>query len=1118
MSMKVAYQVQVGDINGANFVVNTNWKNVSIDRSVFWDSPPTAQIELDNHRGAARSGFAVGKTVKIYRNGALLFFGVITKPKYYVDAKGQHAAVEALDYYRWKLKTKSTGITEQWNFSKVAPHTLAQAMIGTKFIHQDTFDNTHRISKLSDTAIQNGTLSLVKDASGYKTTGYIQSNQLQNGDWDTMGDIGAATVYVYPATEYYNLAPNPGFENEMTFTDAAVSEGWLVFHTVAGETLEQVTAEHNDGAKSIHMVNSVTSGTLALQMKNWVYGCEGGQTWKASIYVKGSGTIGVRLWESDKNNTKTHTDVTQVATGSWTEVSVTKVLASGTDAVMFDFWSTTSTDNLYVDTAFFGRVPAAADVDVSISRDGGITFTDATIIYDTTDQRWEGTLSSFNDEILVNGTCETGEPTLNGASSDNLLESVLDVTRHHAGSRCLKLTTGSANMLANPGMETGDYTGWTRDAGAGTVEVVAGAKYNGSYGLHINASTASNTGIYQLTGVGTAAEGDVLNISATGKVIGGTRGDIYAWAFNAAGAAISQIGHLDFTSNSWETKRVNTSACPANTSRIRLYAITQSVSEVYFDDIELKKPTSSATDHNYQLGDYTMNGLTPGESYTLSAWVYVPSGQNITLGNIFLAIYEKNAAGTDWAISSSNTPGNYDQWELLTVTRSTAADCSGIMGRLYISQDINFVCVYIDDVSLTQDDKNTLIYKLALNRESATSAPIIDGVEIHATTASDTGLSEGTLEVYIPDAGYDATMDKDFGDTNRDDGLASINKVVGMEPSIDITNGQLSLKTIPVKVSSGTLTLGTHLTTISSEEDLLPTANAIAYTGSGQISDNINFTHRVNLVDDTSIAAYGRIEKCLKGKDMPTTGMVNNRAYNAMQNVKNPPRTIIASLIDPRTTSVVIGHWYTVNDPTGASGVSSEILRLMSESRRVDTSGESCDLTFSTIGYNPDPDAQFNNLIRGMEAFRDTAQAANGDEISSISGNCKNAVPLKLTFYIHEAREVQNIELTANSEKYKDCQASDIVEFAYLAPCQISINGDYQISPIVMCPSFGVQGDKNNPFNVKRLNLTDYYASDYTDKLKPGYNTIYFVPSTVTTDNTNGLLYINATIKVSYAN
>jgi hypothetical protein len=170
MSMKVTYRVDV--YNGSAWVTDTSWKSVQVDRSVFWDSPWTATIELDNHRGATRTLYAIGRQVKIYRNSVLFFHGMITKPKYWVDGKGHHAAVELLCYYRRKLRSKITGESEQWNLYNVAPADLVKAMIGTLFIHQDTFDNQHRLLTLSDTAVQDGKLSIVKDSSGYKASGY----------------------------------------------------------------------------------------------------------------------------------------------------------------------------------------------------------------------------------------------------------------------------------------------------------------------------------------------------------------------------------------------------------------------------------------------------------------------------------------------------------------------------------------------------------------------------------------------------------------------------------------------------------------------------------------------------------------------------------------------------------------------------------------------------------------------------------------------------------------------------------------------------------------------------------------------------------------------------------
>jgi hypothetical protein len=80
----------------------------------------------------------------------------------------------------------------------------------------------------------------------------------------------------------------------------------------------------------------------------------------------------------------------------------------------------------------------------------------------------------------------------------------------------------------------------------------------------------------------------------------------------------------------------------------------------------------------------------------------------------------------------------------------------------------------------------------------------------------------------------------------------------------------------------------------------------------------------------------------------------------------------------------------------------------------------------------------------------------------------------------------------------------------------LSINGDYDLPVKIYNPAFGVQGDKDNKLSLWRLNLSDYYSDDYSNTIKPGYNIFYFVPSTVATYNTNGLLYVRATVKISY--
>lgn len=971
----VDYRIDV--YNGTTWNTDANWLNVTLKRSIFWDTPATANIELDNRNGVTRTAFVVGRQVKIYRNSVLIFYGIITKPKYSVDNNGHHTSVELLDYYRFKLKTKLTGETEQWNLSEVTPANLIRAMIGTKFIHQDTFENSHRIDTMSDVAIQDGTISLVKDASGYVATGYIGSIPLQNGDWNTMGDITGATVYVYPDLQYSNVAPNPGFEEDMpeiSTTTNWTSKEWDGVNISSGHrSITRSSTVHRNGSYSIHMVDDHSSpGTQAiLGMHNYQFDNKSGQTWQASAYVKGSGGMWIRImWVV---NGTLHTEDHGVTVDSnWQLNTVTKVLPATASQLWMDITTSASgASDIYIDDVSFHRVPADGDVIVQLSQDGGSSYTPITVLYDPLDGRWEATISSFVKNMLYNPGFELGND--NGwvvwdawTGSGRSYTKVLQNTGAHSGTYCQKITTVGAN--------TTQWLGY----------------------VNTNLSTA--------------------------------------W--------YPALTNKEYKAKFWLK----------GTSRVQIHLFGIDVNGNILDD----------------SGGSLINLTASWTEYTFT---HTFTNPNIVKTGVALYIY--NAGDT-----------------------------------------------YIDDSDEEATFNNILAYKLTLNRESLTSAPIIEGIEIHATTISDIGITEGTIDEYVPPTGYDSTMAKDFGDTYRDDGISSIYKVVGMEPKINISTGAISFQTTPAKVASDSLTVGTELIVLSSEYDLLSAANALTYTGSGQISDNVNFTHRVDLEDATSIAALNlRIEKSLKGKDLPTTGMVNNRAYNTLQTLKDPPNSVTGTLIDAETTLSVIGAWYTVDDPTGASGLSNIVLRMMSETRKYGTSGETADVTLSTVGYNTDIEAQFGNLIKSVETYRDTAQSSNMDDIRSAVGNCTTTLPLGLNFSIDGNRRVMNIELTMNSEKFKNYGTSTITEYATYAACQAYVNGDYFASSKIPCPAFGVRGSVDATFSVRRLNLTNYYSDDYTNKLQPGSNTIYFVPSKPgTVGDPDGFLYLNATIKVSYAN
>lgn len=128
--------------------------------------------------------------------------------------------------------------------------------------------------------------------------------------------------------------------------------------------------------------------------------------------------------------------------------------------------------------------------------------------------------------------------------------------------------------------------------------------------------------------------------------------------------------------------------------------------------------SSGAVDRFFQSGNYDLNGLTAGQTYTFSGFLYVPSNLGINLQNVFLRIfYYANGAFTS-AVSSAMT--KYDTWQRLTVTLSVPSNATMIFTRIYIWQDVLNAPIYADCMQLEQKSYATSFIDSTRQPESLT--------------------------------------------------------------------------------------------------------------------------------------------------------------------------------------------------------------------------------------------------------------------------------------------------------------------------------------------------------------------------------------------------------------
>jgi hypothetical protein len=114
--------------------------------------------------------------------------------------------------------------------------------------------------------------------------------------------------------------------------------------------------------------------------------------------------------------------------------------------------------------------------------------------------------------------------------------------------------------------------------------------------------------------------------------------------------------------------------------------------------MRLTMTTPGTIDRYCQLGgSAVMNGLSANTAYTFSAWVYVPSGQGITLGSVRVQLFDYNGS---YASTWNNGVVQTNTWTRISVTRTIRADATRAFARVALEQDLPGAIIYVDDFSL----------------------------------------------------------------------------------------------------------------------------------------------------------------------------------------------------------------------------------------------------------------------------------------------------------------------------------------------------------------------------------------------------------------------------------
>jgi len=108
------------------------------------------------------------------------------------------------------------------------------------------------------------------------------------------------------------------------------------------------------------------------------------------------------------------------------------------------------------------------------------------------------------------------------------------------------------------------------------------------------------------------------------------------------------------------------------------------------------------TDNFYQLGWYALNNLKPSETYTFSCYVYVPSGQDISVLQ-----HIKPCIRTSTSVITGKPSSSFDNWQKLMVTMKVPNDATNIYFRIVLDLIDSGVQLFVDNLKVEEGNKAT---------------------------------------------------------------------------------------------------------------------------------------------------------------------------------------------------------------------------------------------------------------------------------------------------------------------------------------------------------------------------------------------------------------------------
>jgi hypothetical protein len=395
-----------------------------------------------------------------------------------------------------------------------------------------------------------------------------------------------------------------------------------------------------------------------------------------------------------------------------------------------------------------------------------------------------------------------------------------------------------------------------------------------------------------------------------------------------------------------------------------------------------------------------------------------------------LYIAENN--GATWEISASNSPTEFDEWQQLTVTKTLRADAILCYICVIVLDSPANASIYVDDLALDGPDVaiNELKYRVTLTAGTGNATtPTITSIRLDATTVSDTGVGEGTIEAWtnpVSELNPNDTITQDFGGLSRYTAIANLIKITGQDAYIDSEGDFHVLNHRGIVTPAhewNTDTNGGNLSNFTYELIRDTMANVLTVVGNGQISNDVNLNVRWTMKDAASITAYERIHKIHEEKAIKDLSIVAARCYVLLQQWKNPAEKLNGTLIDGATTDWSLGDTCHITDSTYSTGVSATTgYRITKVIRKYDSSGEETSLEFCNVR---------TSLEETMATFVDYVMSALGTEQATkisapVSYPCwldKNT-PGEIPVIIDPHRTVARIILTAFSRQFDSTSKS----------------------------------------------------------------------------------------------